>query len=389
MFRLLQIACLFLYSALTVSAQSRVIDHRCTDITQIPESAIVQAKANLHIGYGNTSHGGQIPTGMNGLIGFANAGGKGLALPLDIFQWNNGGAGAALDLEEGASYASGWLERDAGYWPTWYNETREYLDDPSHSDVNIIMWSWCGQLSGKSEAAVISEYLDPMVQLESDYPDVTFVYMTGHADGTGLTGNLHLRNQQIRNFCILNHKWLYDYYDIECYNPDGDYFGDKNVNDDCSYSGGNWAVEWRSTHTENVDWYRCEAAHTDVLNANQKAYAAWWLFARLAGWTGSTSVDAGSAGPEGFALEANYPNPFNPSTTIRYCLDRSISIDLSVYDMRGRQVRRLLSGIVPTGVTETQWDGRDRDGIDMPSGVYLLRLCSGRTVRTQKMTLLR
>lgn len=389
MFRFLLIFCLFLCSSQTVSAQSRIIDHSCTDITQLPESAILQAKAHLHIGYGNTSHGGQIPTGMNGLIAFANAGGKGLALPMNIFQWNNGGTGGALDLEEGSSYASGWLERDAGYWPTWYDETREYLDDPSHSDVNIIMWSWCGQLSGKSEAAVISEYLSPMVQLESDYPDVTFVYMTGHADGTGLTGNLHLRNQQIRNFCIANDKWLYDYYDIECYDPDGSYFGDKNVNDDCSYSGGNWAVEWRAAHTENVDWYNCTAAHTDVLNANQKAYAAWWLFARLAGWQGNTSVDAGSTGPEGFVLHANYPNPFNPSTTIHFHLDRSYSIGLFVYDMRGRQVRQLQSGRVQAGVTETQWDGRDDAGRQVSSGIYLLQLRCGQTVRTQKMTLLR
>ncbi|MCK5145852.1 T9SS type A sorting domain-containing protein [bacterium] len=281
-----------------VFGQSKIIDHTCTDITQITQSAIEQAKSNLHIGYGHTSHGGQITTGMNGLISFANGGGKGMSHPADIFAWNNGGSGGALDLEEGASYSSGWLERDAGYWPTWYNETREYLDDATHSDVNVIMWSWCGQLSSNSEAVVISEYLNPMAQLETDYPGVTFVYMTGHSDGTGLTGNLHLRNQQIRNYCIANDKWLFDFYDIECYNPDGSYFGDKNVSDDCSYTGGNWATEWRATHTEGVDWYSCSSAHSDALNANQKAYAAWWLFARLAGWDISLAVSMSSISAE-------------------------------------------------------------------------------------------
>ena len=54
------------------AAESVIIDHACTDITRIPESAIEQAKANLHIAYGHTSHGSQLTTGMTGLIGFVN-----------------------------------------------------------------------------------------------------------------------------------------------------------------------------------------------------------------------------------------------------------------------------------------------------------------------------
>ena len=77
----------------------------------------------------------------------------------------------------------GWLEQDCGYYPGWVNETREYLDDSSHADVNVILWSWCGQVSGKYAAGTLEdEYLLPMTQLEEDYPLVTFVYMTGHVD---------------------------------------------------------------------------------------------------------------------------------------------------------------------------------------------------------------
>jgi hypothetical protein len=47
---------------------------------------------------------------------------------------------------------------------------------------------------------------------------------------------------------------------------------------------GNWATEWQTSHTEGEDWYSCSSAHSQPLNANQKAYAAWWLWARLAGW---------------------------------------------------------------------------------------------------------
>ena len=262
-----------------------IIDHTCTDITQIPESAIEQTKMNLHIAYGHTSHGSQLTTGMSGLVGFANNGGLGLSLPTDIFSWNNGGTGGALDFDD--YFKSGDLGNPDR--TTWADRTREYLDDPANSDVNVIIWSWCGQADTSEEN--IDLYLSLMSQLEIDYTDVNFVYMTGHANGTGETGNLHLRNQQIRNYCIVNNKVLYDFYDIECYDPDGSYFGDKLVNDNCDYDSdgdgsrdANWAIEWQNSHTEGVDWYNCSSAHSQPLNANRKAYAAWWMMARLAGW---------------------------------------------------------------------------------------------------------
>jgi hypothetical protein len=279
-----------------------IIDHTSTDIRLIPQTAIEQAKENLHIAYGHTSHGSQLTTGMTGLVNFANNGGLGLSLPAGIFEWNNGGIGGTLDLEEGDGYGSGWMDHDCGYYPNWVNETRAYLNDPSHSDVNVIIWSWCGQASGYTEQQMIDQYLAPMSQLEQEYPHVTFVYMTGHADGSGETGNLHLRNQQIRDYCIQNNKVLYDFYDIEIYDPDGNYYGDKQVDDACNYDSdgngsrdSNWAVEWQDTHTQGMDWYSCSSAHSQPLNANRKAYAAWWLWARLGGWDGPQSVPAMTA----------------------------------------------------------------------------------------------
>jgi len=59
---------------------------------------------------------------------------------------------------------------------------------------------------------------------------------------------------------------------------------------------GNWATEWQDSHTEGVDWYNCPSAHSQPLNANHKAYAAWWLWARLAGWDpdGGPIADVGA-----------------------------------------------------------------------------------------------
>jgi len=257
--------------------QDPVIDHSCIGLDAIPSEWIAAVKSDLHIAYGHTSHGSQVTDGMTGLVTF-----KG-----DTYAWNNGGTNGALDLHD---YA---MTGDLGNpdRTSWADRTRTYLAE--NTDVNVIIWSWCGQVSTASEAD-INTYLNLMTGLEEDFPGVTFVYMTGHLDGTGLTGNLHLRNEQIRDHCRTYKKFLYDFADIESYNPDGVYFGDKKPNDNCDYDSdgngtvdANWAIEWQNAHTLGVDWYSCNSAHSQPLNANMKAYAACHLWARIAGWDGN------------------------------------------------------------------------------------------------------
>ncbi|MCP4118401.1 MAG: hypothetical protein GY737_24000 [Desulfobacteraceae bacterium] len=291
-----------LFSSSALGGEPHIIDHTCVDITQIPESAIEQAKSKLHIAYGHTSHGSQITSGMSGLVDFANNGGLGLALPHNIFEWNNGGTGGALDLHD---YA---MDGDAGYYPQWVNNTVDYLGSPDpatgrgsiHPDVNVVIWSWCGQVSGSSEQEMIDNYLAPMAGLETDYPGITFVYMTGHLDGTGANGNLNLRNEQIRQYCKDNGKVLYDFADIESYGPTGEtnYMllnGDDNCDYDLNGNGDkNWAIDWQQSHVEGVDWYECSSAHSQPLNANLKGYAAWWLWAKISGWNPDDASDDSS-----------------------------------------------------------------------------------------------
>ena len=253
-----------------------IIDHNCTKLSHIPESWILKAKQDLHIAYGHTSHGSQLITGMNGLIDF-----KG-----ELYAWAHEDNDATLDIHDrGLSGDLGNPDRE-----TWEQVSRTYISN--NPDVNVIIWSWCGQVSSATQDD-INTYLSLMQGLENNFQDIKFVYMTGHLDGTGLEGNLHLRNEQIRIFCKNNNKILYDFADIESYNPDGTYFGDKIPNDNCDYDSdnngtrdANWAIEWQDSHTEDLDWYTCSSAHSQSLNANQKAYAAWWLWARLAGWNG-------------------------------------------------------------------------------------------------------
>lgn len=155
-------------------SQAIIIDHNCTSLANIPESAINNAKQTLHIAYEHTSHGSQLITGMTSLIGQTNlVGYKG-----DIYQWNDGVLANSLDIDD--EYTGG---GDLGHNGdlTWATNTRTYLDDASNSDVNVVVWSWCGGVSDNTTTG-IQAYLDEMNTLEQEYPNVKFVYMTGHAD---------------------------------------------------------------------------------------------------------------------------------------------------------------------------------------------------------------
>jgi len=252
-----------------------IIDHTCIDLEAIPEAWITQAKEDLHIAYGHTSHGSQLTTGMTGLADW-----KG-----DLYAYAGGGTGGALDLRD--SPFSGASDLGNPDREAWAEATRTYLD--ANPEVNVIIWSWCGQADTTEEN--IETYLSLMDGLETDYPDVRFVYMTGHLNGTGIEGNLHQRNEQIREYCREGGRVLYDFADIESYDPDGNEFLSHYADDACNYYSdtdpdANWAQEWQDSHVEGDDWYECSSAHSEPLNANMKAYAAWWLWARLAGWDG-------------------------------------------------------------------------------------------------------
>ena len=376
------------------SQTSMIFDHNNTDITTLSQKEIQLAKDYLHIAYGHTSHGSQIIDGMKGLVSFANSNGKDLSFPMNFFEFNDGGIGGALDLMEGAGYNSGFLELDCGYYPSWVNETTEFLTNAACEDVNVVMWSWCGQASWKSEQAIINEYLSPMTQFENDYPDITFVYMTGHSDGGGEEGSLHIHNQQIRQYCIDNNKVLFDFYAIECYDPDGNYYGDKKVTDNCDYDSDgngsrdrNWATDWQDSHTKNVDWYNCGSAHSQPLNANQKAYVVWAMFAEIAKkYDPNSSIEEQnlSSEPNQFELHKCYPNPFNPGTNFKVFIPVQSEISLLVYNVIGEQVAEIYQGVINKGLHEFHFDGTG-----ITSGIYFYKLQSKKFIGIERMVLMK
>lgn len=99
---------------------------------------------------------------------------------------------------------------------------------------------------------------------------------------------------------------------------------------------------------------------------------------------GSTATEAGATLPTRVTLDAAYPNPFNPQTTLRFALPEAGTVHLAVYDLLGREVALLVDGVQPTGWQEVTWQASDQ-----ASGVYLVRLVSGTQVQTQRVVLLK
>ena len=96
-----------------------------------------------------------------------------------------------------------------------------------------------------------------------------------------------------------------------------------------------------------------------------------------------------SATPTEFRLYPNYPNPFNPVTTISYDLLDDDFVDLSVYNMRGEKVATLMQGNPEAGSYIMNWDGTDKNGEMVASGIYFLRIVGGSYCRTSKMVFIR
>ena len=264
-----------------------IIDHTCTDLSKIPPYWIEKAK-QLTLHYAHTSHGGQVISGINNLeslypvysVAVRESGTEGLPPEEDP---------PALRIYDGNPPETYIAPDD--YWNSEGGKDRTRAVAAT-GNYNFSMWSWCGQVSNAS-TSYIDDYLSTMHQFETEYPDMRFVYMTGHLDGSGSEGTLHQRNEQIRAYCRSNNKVLFDFADIERYNPDGTDFLDLQADDNCDYyldtDKHNWADEWCAANPGSDLCVACSCNHSKALNCNLKSRAFWWMMARLAGWNGGFS----------------------------------------------------------------------------------------------------
>ncbi|NLE62105.1 MAG: hypothetical protein GX616_27425 [Planctomycetes bacterium] len=262
-----------------------IIDHTCTDLSLVPAYWIDQAKL-LTFHYAHTSHGSQVVTGVSVLegldsfysIAIRTSGTEGLP-PVE-----NPPALRMYDGNPPETYIT-----PDGYWESssGIDRTRAVASTGSY---DFSMWSWCGQASSYSEAQ-IANYLSVMAQFEDEYPDMRFILMTGHTDGSGVGGTLNQRNNQIRAYALANNMVLFDFADIESYDPDGNGYLALGCNDNGDYSGGNWPQQWCAAHPGHPLCTSCSCAHSQPTICNLKGRAFWWMMARLAGWPGPVAPD--------------------------------------------------------------------------------------------------
>jgi hypothetical protein len=141
----------------------------------------------------------------------------------------------------------------------------------------------------------------------------------------------------------------------------------------------------------------CEGAYTRnqvcVLYAGKPSSGNFEnLYFDNGGWTDvENEIEEEEAIPD-FSLSANYPNPFNPTTRIQYTVDSRqapVPTTLKIYNIRGQLVRTLVDEYQAVGERTVTWDGRDENGQELASGVYLYRLKAGDFSQTNKMVLIR
>ena len=102
-----------------------------------------------------------------------------------------------------------------------------------------------------------------------------------------------------------------------------------------------------------------------------------------------TSVDDGII-PIEFYISENYPNPFNPTTSIDFGIPSNLNVQINIYNIIGQQVASIDQGLLNAGSYTATWNGKDTFGQSVPSGVYLYEIKAGDQFRKiKKMTLMK
>jgi hypothetical protein len=172
-----------------------------------------------------------------------------------------------------------------------------------------------------------------------------------------------------------------------------------------STDGTRWDPVWENdSEIADSEWTQVSYDLSALADGQSTVYVRWTMgttdaLGRFCGWNiddveiwGIIGDDTGIEGGDvtsGAAILSNYPNPFNPSTTVAFEIPARTRVSLRVYDVAGRLVRVLEDAMVGPGTHAVDWDGRDDDGQTLPSGVYFCRLASGLTTETRAMVLLK
>ena len=285
-------------------------------LRSIPAAAIEAAKNDLHILYCGTSHSTQVVDGMRGLMEYKTGDDtlfsvtfNGTPVPgsLDIHYNGTSGTDLSSDSVDGNGHTA------------YFNGTVSYLD--SHPDVNVVMWSWC-YIGGHDVAIYIANFQELIDMYKAGgskgrtvADKVSFVFMTGYAGGSDgdtpeppYIRSPYQNYQRIVDYCTANGYFCLDYWSQDVYEYETDFYkptesGNDNVQHKAYFDAHDGGVHWFETRDYNtgvVKWpAHCDGTPPQHITSNRRAYAAWWVMARIAGWNPSGTNHAPVLDPIG------------------------------------------------------------------------------------------
>lgn len=252
-----------------VPGEYRVFDHRHTALDQVPASCISQLQSgNFVFHYAHRSHGAQIIEGAQSIMttdptyGFDS-------------EWCEAPATTGvLPIWDGMTPATGNYVQPEQYWASQagMDEVRGILSQ--NPILKYTLWAWSYEISEQTEASV-QQYLEALSTLEAEFPDVTFIYMTGTAEEELNAANRAERNQQIRDYCQANGKVLYDFEDLDAW-----YNGEQHT---ILVDGVSVPLEHPEYNHPDPNGYN--DTHTTQSSCENKARAFWTMVAALEGCT--------------------------------------------------------------------------------------------------------
>lgn len=142
--------------------------------------------------------------------------------------------------------------------------------------------------------------------------------------------------------------------------------------------------------TVDTPAYRTMYFSFDFSQLTSAAHRQEWMDDLMSWWNISPTATSDAFAPTvSSGLDSIYPNPFNPSTTIRYNIAVAERVGLNIYNLRGQKVKTLINESKTAGSHTTSWDGTDEAGNPVASGVYYLRLETSTTRETRKLTMIK
>lgn len=321
----LLILALLITFMIKATGQGIIIDHSCIDVSAIPSNIIDSIKQNKRFQWCGQSHSHQVPSGMK--------------LLEEDFPYLDVTVG---DGTNGISSSGGWLPDPNGTFcmmdglQLFSNNCgncclsiypHEYWNGSNHvanfqrtfvtcfPDINVSGFVWCGELESAS-FEYVQAYLDTMEAHEVAYPDIQFIYATGHSQNNGSYGyNRHQRNEQIRQYCLDNNKVLFDFGDLDCWS-----------NGEFSY----YIYNGDTIPAQHPDYNGNTYHHTNALSCKNKARTVWYMMALLSGWQANNNNNPPQIENQSFNIDENSPNGTTVGTVIAFDPDIGQTLTYSI-----------------------------------------------------------